>query len=259
VGLISSGISKVRAFCLPAGIGADGKIIAEPRRALVRWHSDWLDKLYQVYVNGKYAGSTFGSKQRELIVHIPSSTQSAAVIEVFAVEPELIDLDFSDELQNADGKTGRVRINWSRRQSLPLRATAQIYSNNGSGDIDYDAPVNETPKIIWPAWQDKGGFGLSKFGRSDFGFDASAAIGFGRGCFGAGEFGLDADVISWTSGQLQPGKYKFAVKVLDSRSNEDEGRNETELMTVIPGARPAEEVSPASFDKQTNELVFSVS
>ncbi len=259
MGLNSSGISRIRAFCLPAGIGADGKIVAEPRRALVRWYSEWPDKLYQVYVNGEYAGSTFGSKQRELIVHIPSSPQSAVRIEVYAVEPELVDLDFSSELEAGFEKSGRVKISWPHRQSLPFNATAQIYSNHGSGDVDYDAPVNNAAKRIWPAWQDKGGFGQSGFGRSDFGFDASAAIGFGKGVFGLGEFGLDADVIAWTSEQLQAGLYKFAVKVVDSRGNQDEGQSETELMTVIPGAKPAEEMRLTSFDEQTNELVFSIS
>jgi hypothetical protein len=259
VGLISSGISKVRTFCLPAGIGADGRITKEPRRALIRWHSEWPDKLYQVYINGEYAGSTFGSKQRELIVHIPSSPQSAVRIEVFAVEPELVDLDFSDELEGDFEKTGRVKISWPRSQSLPFGAATQIYSNHGEGDVDYESPVNNAAKRVWPAWQDKCGFGLSRFGRSDFGFDASAAIGFGKGFFGLGEFGLDADVIDWTSEQMQAGAYKFAVKVVDSQGNQDEGQGETELMTVIPAAKPAEDMSLTSFDKQTNKLVFSIS
>ena len=259
MGLISSGISKVRAFRLPAGIGADGDVTAQARRALVRWHSDWPDKLYQVYVNGEYAGSTFGSKQRELVVHIQSLTQSAVRIEVFAVEPELVDLDFSDELGIDFEKAGRVKTDWPRRQSLPFEAETRIYSNHGDEDVDYDAPVNNFPKRLWPAWQDKCGFGLSRFGRSDFGFDASAAIGFGKGAFGLGEFGLDADVVRWTSEKLEAGRYKFGVKVVDSHGSESEEQNETELMTVIPGPRPAGGLTLTSFDEQTNELVFSIS
>jgi hypothetical protein len=259
VGLISSSISKVQAFCLPASIGADGDVVAEPQRALVRWHSEWPDKLYQVYVNREYAGSTFGSRQRELIVHIQSSPQSAVRIGVYAVEPELVDLDFSDELKTDFEKAGRIKISWPRHQSLPFRATAKIYSNHGNGEVDYDTPVNDVPKRIWPAWQDKGGFGLSRFGRSDFGFDASAAIGFGKGTFGLGEFGFDADVIDWTSEQLQAGLYKFGVKIVDSQGNQDEGQSETEPITVIPGSKPVEEMRLASFDKQVNELVFSIS
>lgn len=259
MGLISNGISKVQAFFLPVGIGADGKIVAQPRRALVRWHSEWPDKLYQVYVNGKYAGSTFGSRQRELIVHIPSLAQNAARIAVYAVEPELVDLDFSDELKTDFQKAGRIKMSWLRCQNLPFKAKVKIYSNHGNGEVDYNAPVNDFPRRIWPAWQDKGGFGLSRFGGSDFGFDASAAVGFGKGTFGVGQFGLDADVISWTSGQLEAGRYKFGVKVVDLHGNESEESNETELLTVIPGPKPAEELTLTSFNEQTNELIFSIS
>lgn len=259
MGLISSSISKVRAFCLPAGIGADGKMVTEPRRALVRWYSEWPDKLHQVYVNGEYAGSTIDFEQRALIVQMRLSTQSAARIEVFAIEPELANADLSGELETVFKEAGRVRIGWPRRQSMPFKGAAQIYSNHGSGDVDYDTPVTDIPKRLWPAWQDKGGFGLSRFGRSDFGFDASAAIGFGTGTFGVGEFGFDADMIHWTSEQLKAGSYRFAVKVIDSRGNEDEEQSETELMAVIPGPKPAEEMTLTSFDKQVNELVFSIS
>lgn len=257
--LISSGISEVRAFCLPAGIGAAGKVVAEPRRALVRWYSEWPDKLHQIYINGEYAGTTTGFEQRALIVQIRSLAQSAARIEVYAVEPELADVDLSSELETIGAEAGRVRISWPRWQSLPFNGAAQIYSNHGNGDVDYDTPVTDVPKRIWAAWQDKGGFGLSRFGRSDFGFDASAAAGLGKGSFGMGEFGFDADMIHWTSEQLEAGSYRFAVKVVDSRGNEDEGQSETELMTVIPGPRPAEEMRLTSFNKQTNELAFSIS
>lgn len=259
MGLISGGIDKVRAFALPAGIGADGRVVAEPQTVLVRWHSEWSNKLHQIYVGGEYAGTTADTEQREMVVHVRCLWQSAVRIEVFAVEPWQGSVDLSGELVTVCNGSGRVRISWPRLQNLPVGAVAQIFSNKGSGSIDYDEPVTSRPERLWPAWQDKGGFGLSRFGRSDFGFDGSAAVGFGRGAYGRGEFGFDADMVSWTSSELRSGIYKFAVRIVDGFGNEDEGLKETEPTTVIPGAKPPEEVTIASFDKGTNALILSVS
>ncbi|GAH66501.1 unnamed protein product, partial [marine sediment metagenome] len=96
--LISKGIENVRAFELPGGIRADGEYVGTPRTALVTWRSSLSDTLYQVYVNGRYAGTTLDSQQRQLTVPIPMSLESAVRIEVFGVEPEETDVDFSNEI-----------------------------------------------------------------------------------------------------------------------------------------------------------------
>jgi len=255
--LISSGIEGVRAFELPGGIWADGRSIGTPRIALVKWQSCWSDKLYQVYVNGQYAGATVDSQQRQMIVQIPTSLEVSVLVEVFAVEAEEVDTDFSSEIDSPIGHSGRVKISFLRSQNLPIGATAQIYFDNGTGEIDYDNPLNGSPIRIWPAWQDKAGFGMSRFGFSDFGYDSAAAVGFGKGSFGNGQFGLDADTFEWISPPMPAGVYKFAVKVTDEAG--DESSSETNAITVTPAARPAEGVSVSSFNKQTNQLVLSVS
>jgi len=145
-----------------------------------------------------------------------------------------------------------------RGQNLPIGATAQIYFDNEMGEIDYDNPLTDSPIRVWPAWQDKAGFGMSRFGVSDFGYDSAAAAGFGEGSFGHGQFGLDADTFNWVSKPMRAGVYKFGVKVRDLAGNES-GGSETAQVTVTPAARPAEQVSVSSFDKQTNQLVLSVS
>ena len=255
--LISSGIEKVRAFELPGGIWADGRSVASPRLALVRWRSCYSDKFYQVYVNGQYAGVTVDSQQRRMIVQMPTSLEVPVRIEVFAVEAEDAGTDFSNELESLIGQNGRVGISFLRGQNLPIGSTVQVYSNGGSGEVDYDNPLNDLPIRVWPVWQDKAGFGMSRFGVSDFGYDAAAAVGFGKGGFGQGQFGLDAGSFEWTSPLLKAGVYKFGVKVTDEVDNESS--SETGQVTVIPAARPAEEVTVSSFDKQTNQLVLSVS
>ncbi len=255
--LISSGIEKVRAFEFPGGVWADGRSVGTPRIALVRWQSCWNDKFYQVYVNGQYSGVTVDSQQRQMVVQIPTSLESPVRVEVFAVEAEQVDTDFSSEIDSSIGQSGRVRISMLRGQNLPVGAIAQIYFDNGTGEMDYDSPLNDSPIQIWPAWQDKAGFGMSRFGTSDFGYDSAAAVGFGKGTFGYGQFGLDADTIEWTSPPMCAGVYKFAVKVTDEAGNESS--SETGQIMVIPAARPAEQVSISSFDKQMNQLVLSVS
>lgn len=73
--LTGNSIEKVRAFELPAGIWADGRYVESPRTALVKWHSCWPDMFYQVYVNGRYAGATVDSQQRQMIVQVPTSLE----------------------------------------------------------------------------------------------------------------------------------------------------------------------------------------
>ena len=258
MGLISNGIERARAFELAGGIWSDGDSVDVPRLALVRWYSSWSDKLYQVYVNGRFAGTTVDYDQREMAVQVPTSFTTAVRIEVFAVEPADSVRDFSADISLVNGQYGRVRIRLLRRQGLPYMGTVRIYFNGGSGEVDYNNVISESTFFIWRQWQDKGGFGLCCFGESDFGYDSSASIGFGKGAFGSGEFGLDAEAFEWISGALEQGVYKFGIKVVDDAG--DVGAAiESEEITLIPGAKPAEEVSVSSFDKGINQLVLSVS
>ncbi len=255
--LISNGISSVRAFVLPDGIWADGCPVPAPRVALVRWRSVLQEVFYQIYVNGKFASTTLDTEQRQMIVPVPSFLTCAVRIEVFAVQAQDADIDFSDELDDSHGDSGRVKISMLRSHDLPPEATAQIYFDNCTGEIDYENPLTDPPIRLWPAWQDKAGFGMSQFGISDFGYDGAAAIGFGKGSFGYGLFGLDADTIQWTSPPLDAGVYKFAVIVVDEKGNSS-NVTETGPITVTPAARPAEGLEISSFDKQTNELVLNI-
>jgi len=257
--LISKGIEKVRAFELPTGIRANGEYVESPKAALVRWTDKTNQEMfYQVYVNGQYAGSTIDSQQRQMIVPIPSSFESAVRIEVFAIEAEHAHLDLSNELDCPPTTSGRVRISLLRSQNLPIDTNAEIYFDNGTGTIDYNQLLSNRPIRIWPAWQDKAGFGMSRFAAGDFGYDSAGAVGFGKGSFGHGQFGLDADTIEWTSPPLEDGVYKFGVEIIDGTGNKSVS-SETEPITVIPAARPAEQLYISLFDKQTNELVLNVS
>ncbi len=250
--LIANGIEKVKALKLPIGGNFDS-----PRTALVRWQSSHNEKLHQAYVNGKYAGVTVNSQQRQLIVPLPSSFATAVSIEIFAVEPKDAHIDFSDEVEPVI-TNGRVKLRLLRSQNLPFDSTIKIYSDSATGQIDYDNSLNAEAINVWPSRYDKCGFGNSRFGRSDFGYDSAAAVGFGRGNFGRGQFGLDADSIEWMTNQLAKGIYKFAIVVYD-KEGEQFSVTETEPITVIPSPRPAERLTVISFNKHTNELLLGVS
>ena len=142
--------------------------------------------------------------------------------------------------------------------SLPFKGTAEIYFDQGSGEFDYNSPM-EAGLVLWPAWQDKSGFGLSEFARSDFGYDGSAAVGFGRGWFGYAEFGFDADMVSWDSCELQAGTYKFALIVVDRLGNKSEAACESPEIVVIPVQQPVLGLNVESYDKQEDRLVIGVS
>ena len=254
MGLVSSGIDRVRAYALAQGVRADGRCVDEPFGALVKWRSEHEDKLYHIYVNGALAGISTDVWQREIIAAIPSHTNSAVRIEVYAVEPSEGNVDFSGQLQSRQ-QAGRVNISWLRSMSLPFEGAAQIYSDGASCEIDYDNPVSREDIQLWPSRQDKFGFGLGPFAEGAFGYEGSAAIGFGAGAFGLGEFGFDADEIDWVSSELETGKYRFAVKVQDRFGNVSEAQ-ETGEVTVIRMATPAEGLEVESYNKAEDRLVL---
>ncbi|UCG56831.1 MAG: hypothetical protein JSU70_18435 [Phycisphaerales bacterium] len=254
--LISEGIETVRAFGLPSGISQGGDHVVAPRAALVKWRSGLSDKFHQVYVNGRYAGVTIDSEQRQIVVPVPTCGDRPIHIEAFGIEAKDAHVDFGGEIEQPRADSGRVKITLLRSQGLPAGATANIYCDNGTGQVDYETPVNDSPISIWPSWQDKAGFAMSTFGLGDFGWDSAAAIGSGKGSFGYGQFGLDADAIEWVSEPMSMGSYKFGVKVTDKYGNQS---NASEIdVTTTPAATPAAGLSVSSFDKHSNKLVLSM-
>jgi hypothetical protein len=255
--IVCEGIDRVQAFLLPDGVAADGARASVSGTALVTWRSTLEGMLHQVYVDHRYAGTTLDLRQRHLVVHAPASFTSAVHVEVVAVEPGDAYTDFASELADGAG-AARVNLRLLRCQTLPAGATANVYWDNGTGTIDYSLPLNAAPIAIWPAWQDKAGFGMARWGRGDFGYDAAASVGFGKGSFGNGQFGLDADVLEWTSPELPLGRYRFAVKIADPCGNES-APVETEPITVIPAATPAAGVDLGSYDASTGQLTLCIS
>jgi len=252
---IRDGIDHVGVLVLPDGVAADGRGAAVSRSALVTWRSCHSAMLYQVYVNDRFAGVTDDVGQRRLVIQSPCSLESAVRVEVIAVEPAEADVNFAGQVGKAAVNDGRARLTLLRSQMLPVGATVNVYSDNGTGQIDYEEPLNISPITIWPCVQDKAGFGMAQFGAGDFGCDAAASVGFGKGAFSRAEFGLDADLIEWTSPALAAGRYQFAAKVFDASGNAGPA-SKADTITVMPAPKPVERLDVATFDPLKNQLTL---
>jgi len=244
--ILSDGISNVRAFALPAGVGSDGQANQLTGAAIVKWRSTYDDMLHQVYVNGRFAGVTIDSTQRQIVVPLPLSQETAVRIEVFAVDLQNANTDFSETIGTDKVQSARIKIEFPKT----MDGNADIYCENEK--------QNKAAIKIKNDFSEKIGFGLSCFGKSDFGYDGSAAIGFGSGAFGMGWFGFDADMFCWQSEQLDAGTYKFNITITDSKGNQTQETIETETIIVIPPATPAETLAVESFDKQSGKLILIV-
>lgn len=250
------GIRDVLAVPLPEAIATDGCGTAVSGAVQVTWRSSHTGMLHQVYLDGRFAGTTLDVDQRQLVVQPPSSFLAAVRVEVAAVRPQDAHLDLGSEL-DPPSATGRVRLVLLQSQTLPPGARFNVYSDHGAGAIDYAAPLNASPIPVWPCPQDKAGFGMAAFGASDFGYDSPACVGFGRGRFAEGPFGMDAGAIEWISPLLPLGRHRFGVEALDASGNEGPAC-ETSLVAVVPLPKPAAALHVASFDPQTHQLTLRI-
>ncbi len=171
-------------------------------------------------------------QQRQLV-----TSESGRLIDVFVprsfAAPVVIELVPFGGMQvwgTQENYTKRVRILIVREMGAAYRGRVRIFSNGGTGDIDYTQPLDTEPMNLWNAWQDKSGWGMSDFGRSDFGFDSASTPGFGRGRFGFGEHGYDAFAFDWISRELTAGTYKFGIEITNSHGQTS--RIETTEITI---------------------------
>ena len=157
----TTNIDKVRAMAFPAGMLSDGELVSLGGLVLVSWRSSETDKLFQVYVNGRWAGTTSHPQQRMLLVeyeHIHT-----AAIEVIAVEPAEKDTDYSDELSGFVGDGCHAILSWPKRGVLPLESKANVYWDGGNGEVDYGEPL--TTQDIWCGQADKWDGGWMRMAR----------------------------------------------------------------------------------------------
>lgn len=245
----SDGIGNVRVSAFD-GVGAE----VHGRLAVVRWSAAEVDRSYQVYVNGRLGGFTQYRGQRQMVVHLPRE-KVASEISVFGVDPAGAGIDFGDQLVG-NVRRGRVVISFVRSQRLGLGSVLRVYGDLGSGQIDWSRALNGRGQKIWCLWQDKVGFGLNRFGESDFGYDWAGGAGFGRGGFGAGDFGVDGEIFVWVSEPLEADRYKFAAVVEDGFGRCSQAQ--TTDVFVDRGAEPVRSARAVGYDVQSGVVCIEI-
>jgi len=201
--------------------GDDGAI--DPGAAVVQWTWPADGRVFQVYLNGELSAWTSDPAQRELIAGTDASDLLA--VAVMAVDLAQVETSFADRL-TPQQRGRRVLLRWPRTNDAPLGATVNLFTDGGSGTIDFDTALNREPIDWFEGTAGKWGFALGGFGGDDFGHGGSRAVGLGPGGFGLGEFGFDAAMAAWLSDALGPGTHTFAAVAADALGN------------VAPGAPP---------------------
>ena len=247
-------IESVRAESFPMGRLRGGKVLATPGLVLVRWRSGLSDRLFQVYVNGCFAGVTSEVDERVMLVHVEPG--GLAAIEVVAVGAGDRWVDHCLELTGfSDRDSSHVELRVPRRGGLPLKSVMRVYWDFGSGVIDFSEALGE--RVVWLEEAEKWGWGLDGFGVGDFGYSGTGAVGLGKGSFGEGEFGFDADVLRYRSGGLDPGKYRFDVRLVDGVGNMDAGGS-GEVEVFVDPILVSGELEIESYDEISNGLVLKI-
>jgi hypothetical protein len=255
--LISEGISGVEVFGLPVGVFEDGSSIDEPKSVLVKWKSAWDDKLYQVYVNGRFVFESEFAEQRQAVISFENQFGSVVRFEVFAVEISDSGKDHSGDIENIKGDEGRLDIRFLKKMVMPYKGKAEFYICEESGDI-FDEDNLAGMIELWSNEFEKCGFGMSGFGEGDLGYDGGASLGFGRGVFGENEYGFDFGLVSFRSEQLLDGDYIVGIKIKDEFDNESFFGEVSDSVRVIRAGQPAGSIEVSEFDVNENKLILSV-
>ena len=247
-------VELVRVSGWPMGMKADGEPVGLPGLALVSWKHPPTERVFQVYVNGALAAVSESSEPRRLLVAVDPTTQ--AVIEVLAVDAVVRNNDFSNQLSGFNSQDGsRVQLVWQRQANDELDSIAVIFSDNGSGVIDYIAPLAQV--ALWDERAEKWGFGLGGFGNEVFGYSDSGGVGFGEGCFGEGEFGFDVKRLTYTTEPLALGAYKFGLRVKDGAGHVNEAETVAFEVFVDPLPLPGQ-LAIGSYDDVNDRLVLNI-
>jgi len=246
-------IDRVWVTWFAAGMLSSGKLAAVPGMIQVSWKSSETDKLFQVYVNGRWGGVTSDPEQRKLLVEYEHS--HLAAIEIIAVEPEEKYTDYEGQVRGFFHVRGpHVIVSWPKRGTIPLGSKVAIFGDGGTGEMDYENPL--AIREVWEGETEKWGWGLDEFGQGDFGYSGTGSIGWGRGAMGRGEFGFDAEMQEFESETLTEGIYKFGIRTTDRLGNlAEEGDEVTVWVDPLPGEP---QVSIESYDEQDDKLILRV-
>ena len=231
---------------------SDGQTGQIAPAAVVRWSvpPQLAGRLAQVYVDGQLSAASSDPAQCELVVPLAiDPIRPAFRAQVVLVQSGEWGTDFSS-LLGSPPAGGRALLRWPQVNNVQRGATVNVFSNGGSGEIDWTAPLNLVPIEWFPDGIGQWGFGLSPFGgggAGGFGFDMNdqGPPGFGLGVFGGGQFGLDAPWAAWLSDPLTAGTHCFAVVACDELGNAAAPSPTAEAM-IVPLPPPISQLTVAA-------------
>lgn len=219
-----------------------------------RWTDSYTDKLYQLYINGTLTAETQAvGALKQLTAKVPKQFYW----EIMAIDPEDAGTDYSDYLTETDDTGARVEFSWDRDPSkLEAGSYVDIFWDAGTGEIDYDTPINESHIYNFPTGAVNSGFGLGEFG-AIMGY-SGAGVGFGAGVFGGDEDGFEFDQVVWTTRPLPAGTYQFDVVLYDAAGNSDGTGNNVQTVVVNCAPPAPKSIVVKSYDSDTDGLVLTV-
>lgn len=113
---------------------------------------------------------------------------------------------------------------------------ALLYSNGGTGAVDYSRPANNQHIELFP-------YGM--------------VMGWGELPWGESPWGLGGTRIIVNHQVAVPGTWMFALKAYDAAGNEQQGVEETEISVSLTPATPSA-LKLVSYDKAVDVIVFKV-
>ena len=206
---------------------------------------------HQLYVNGRLAGWTDTTQQRQFDL---DETPWPAAVTIAAVPAEARTRDLAADLPPADGPPSWIFRTRIVRSLQHRRGDAvEVLSDRGTGQLS-EVPLARAE--IWPAWMGRWGFGEDAFARGAFGLDGTLAPGLGQGTFGVGPFGLDADLIELEAVLENPGIHQVVLRTLgpDGRTAD----SQPILVNVCLPASIPTGLAVHSYDHQAHLLTLEI-
>lgn len=135
---------------------------------------------------------------------------------------------------------------------------AQLHGNGGSGDIDWNNPLDDNNYELFPRGAGIFGFGHAPFGHFRFGKGHSMrAAGFGHLPFGHFPFGYGTAAIEAANEVDSCGvDYKYSLACYDSLGNLHVGSPEEETVTVHIAPLAPTGLVINSYNKDTDVLTL---
>ena len=236
----TDGITRVRIRPLAVAVAAGGGAAVSVGAVEAAWESTQADGWHQVYVNGRLAGVTGKSEDRQLVVSAPVGRRGPAtmlLVEVVAVDAVDRWTDFGVSLSGFAGVGAAVRLTWQAGEYLdPNLDSFDVFADGRTGTVDYETPLNDSPIAARPGGQ--------------------SPWGYGCGGYGVGGYGQSAAQYEWTTDSLEPGAWRLAVVAVDTAGNRLATAADVAVV-VSPLPRPAGGFRLSHYDLATRAVTLA--